>query len=162
MINLTWNTIYTLDGEHFKSKLTIITFEKFSKTPKEKLFIASTNFQSYQTLLPQYFPSVRIISVRPNTTLIEEHRIIAGKEFVVMARHITDDSNSHETFFVGGDAKGTRILEKYETISEGTKITVTIDFKPKISLKFSARFNKSKLLDDFEKIMDKFVEIAES
>lgn len=162
MTNLTWNTIYTQDGAHSKSQLAIIAFEKFSKASKEKLFFASTNFESYQTLLPQYFPSVRIISVRPNTTLIEEHRIIAGKEFVVMARHITEDFNSHETFFVGGDAKGTRIFEKYETISTGTKITVTIDFKPKISMKFSVLLNKSKLLDDFERTMDRFIEIAES
>lgn len=142
--------------------MTIISFEKFSTSPKEKLLQVATNFQSYQTVFPKFFPSIRIISVRPNTTLIEEHRIIVGKEFVVMARHAVDNNFSHETFFVGGDAKGTHLIEKYETSPEGTKITVTIDFKPKITMKFSPFFSISKLQNDFETIIDKIIEIAES
>ena len=142
--------------------MTIISFEKFSTAPKEKLLQVATNFQSYQTVFPKFFPSIRIISVRPNTTLIEEHRIIVGKEFVVMARHAVDNNFSHETFFVGGDAKGTHLIEKYETSPEGTKITVTIDFKPKITMKFSPFFSISKLQNDFETIIDKIIEIAES
>ena len=162
MTNLIWNTIYTQDGEHSKSKLTIIKFEKFSKAPKEKLFMVCTDYKSYQSVLPQFFPSIRIVSVRPTTTLIEEHRIISGRELVIMAKHVTDDYNSHQTFFVGGDAKGTQIIEKYETVSGGTKISISIDFKPKLAMKFSVMFDKSKLLDDFETIMDKFIEIAET
>lgn len=156
-----WTIIYTQDGAPSKSPLTIISFEKFSKSPKEKLLEVTTNFQSYQTLFPRFFPSIRIISARPNTILVEEHRIIAGKELVVMARHVIDN-NSHETFFVGGDAKGTHLIEKYETIPEGTKITVTIDFKPKMSMKFSSFFNNAKLQNDFELIFDKIIEFAES
>ena len=79
-----------------------------------------------------------------------------------MAKHVVDDHSSHETFFVGGDAKGTKILEKYEVVSKGTKISVTVDFKPKLKMKLLGFFDKKKLLNDFERIMDKFIEIAES
>jgi len=142
--------------------LTIITFEKFSRASREKLFLVSTDYTSYQSILPQFFPSIRIVSVRPNTTLSEEHRMISGKEFVIMAKHVTEENESHKTFFVGGDAKGTKIFEKYETISQGTKISVIVDFKLKLSMKFSTRFDNSKLMQNFESIMDKFIEIAEA
>ena len=161
MTSLIWIITYTLDGEHSKSKLTFVTFERFTKASREKLFEISTDYQSYQTILPQYFPSVRVISVRPNTTLVEEHRIIAGQELVVMAKHIINDRLTHETFFVGGDAKGSHIIERYEQIPNGTKITVSVDFKPKMSMRFSKVFGKVTFLEDFERMIDKFIEISE-
>lgn|GEM_PF-231292 len=161
MINLIWSTIYTQDGELFESSLTLDTFEKFTTASRKKIFDVFTNYDTYQKWIPQYFPSVRIISVRPHTTLVEEHRIIAGTEFVVMAKHVVNDSLIHETFFVGGDAKGSHITEKFEQTSTGTLITVTIDFKPKLSMKLSGLVGKPKYLKDFENIVDEFIKIAE-
>lgn len=142
--------------------MTVITFEKFTKASREKIFEVTTNFQFYQTWMPKYFPSVRIISIRPDTTLVEEHRIICSKEFVVMAKHITSDSFTHETFFVGGDAKGSHIIEKYEQVPQGTKIIVSVNFKPKLLVKIPQVFGKNKKADEFEIIMDKLIEIAET
>ena len=161
MTNLIWSTIYTHDGELFESSLTLDTFEKFTKASRKKIFDVFTNYGAYQKWIPQHFPSVRIISVRPHATLAEEHRIIAGAEFVVMAKHIVKDSLIHETFFVGGDAKGSHITEKFDQISTGTLITVTIDFKPKLSMKLSGLVGKPKYLKDFENIVDEFIKIAE-
>jgi len=78
-----------------------------------------------------------------------------------MAKHIVDDCLTHETFFVGGDAKGSHIIERYEQIPTGTKVAVSVDFKPKISMRLSKVFGKVEFLDDFEKIIDRFIEISE-
>ncbi len=161
MTNLIWNTIYTRDGELFESSLTIDKFEKFTKVSRKKIFDVITNYDAYQKWIPQHFPSVRIISVRPHATLVEEHRIIAGTEFVVMAKHVVNDSLTHETFFVGGDAKGSHITEKFDQTPTGTLITVTIDFKPKLSMKLSGLVGKPKHLKDFENIIDEFIKVAE-
>jgi len=142
--------------------LTEIKFERFTKVPIEKIFETVTNFQLYQTWLPMYFPSMRIISVRPNTTLVEEHRVISEKEYVIMAKHITTDSFVHETFFVGGDAKGSQIIEKYEKTPQGTKIEVNVDFRPKTFLKIPQILGKKMDSSEFENIMDKLIEIAET
>lgn len=142
--------------------MTEIKFERFTKVPLEKIFETVTNFQLYQTWLPGHFPSMRIISVRPNTTLVEEHRIISEKEYVVMAKHITSDSFVHETIFVGGDAKGSQIVEKYEKVPQGTKIEVSVDFRPKTFLRIPKILGKKKNAVEFENIMDKLIEIAET
>jgi len=141
--------------------LTIATFEKFTKAPRKKIFDVVTNYDAYQKYMPQHFPSVRIISVRPHATLAEEHRIIAGTEFVVMAKHVVNDSLSHETFFVGGDAKGSHITERFDQTPTGTLITVTVDFKPKLSMKLSGLVGKPKYVKDFENIIEDLIKIAE-
>ena len=109
-----------------------------------------------------YFPSMRIISVRPNTTLVEEHRIVSNKEYVVMAKHITSDSFVHETVFVGGDAKGSHIIENYEKTPQGTKIVVSVDFRPKMFLKIPKVLGIKMDSTEFENIMDRLIEIAET
>ena len=139
--------------------MTNTKFEKFTKVSKEKIFEIATNYQSHQTLLPNYFPSVRVISVRPETTLAEKHLVLNGKELKVMAKHLIKEKTKHETFFVGGDAKGTHIEEHYQQGPEGTKIILTVDFKASIRLKGIS--GKGRFEEEFSKIFDEFIKIAE-
>ena len=154
-----YSTIYTLDGELSKL-LAKAKFEKFTDVSRQKIFEVATNYKSFQTNMPQFFPSIRIISIRPNTTLAEEHITIAGKELVVMAKHVTDEPVTHETFFVGGHAKGTHITEEYEQTPKGTRIILTVDFKG--SVRLTGISGKAKFEDEFSKIMDKLIETAEN
>ena len=137
-----------------------IKFEKFTNATRDKIFEVATNYESFQTNMPQFFPSIRVVSVRPNTTLAEEHLKLAGKELLVMAKHVIDEPTIHETFFVGGDAKGTHITEEYEQTSKGTRIILIVDFKG--SVRLTGISGKSKFEDEFSKIMDKLIEIAEN
>ena len=137
-------------------------FEKFTFVPREKIFEVATDHESHQKLLPEFFPSVRVVSVRPNTTLVEMHLNLSGKEFVVMAKHLTEYPFNHEIFFVGGDAKGTHIIEKYEERNSGTKITLLVDFKYKGKMRISEILGKGDIETDFSKIMDNFIRIAEN
>jgi coenzyme Q-binding protein COQ10 len=139
-----------------------VKFEKFSNATREKIFQIATNYDSFQTILPEFFPSIRVISVRPNTTLVEEHLKLAGKEMIVMAKHVTNEPNFHEIFFVGGDAKGTHIIEEYEQIQEGTRIVLTVDFKLQGPMRLKGVFVKGKVENEFSKIMDKLILAAEN
>ena len=112
--------------------------------------------------MPQFFPSIRIISVRPNTSLVEEHIVIGGRELVIMAKHVIDAPKIHETFVVGGDAKGTHIIEEFEQLPEGTQITITVDFKPKGSMWLSGIFGKVDVENEFSRIMDELIRVAEA
>ena len=154
-----YSTIYTHDGALSKL-LTKTKFEKFTNATRQKIFEVATNYESFQTNLPQFFPSIRIISVRPNTTLAEEHLNLAGKELVVMAKHVTHVPTTHETFFVGGHAKGTHITEEYEQTPQGTRINLIVDFKGSVLL--TGISGKSKFEDEFSKIMDNLIKIAEN
>ncbi len=137
-------------------------FKKFTNVAREKIFEIATNYELFQNNMPQFFPSIRIISVRPNTILVEEHLNLAGKELIVMAKHVIDEPTIHETFFVGGDAKGTKITEEYEQTPEGTRIVITVDFKSKGAIRFSGLFGRGKFENEFSKIMDELILIAEN
>ncbi len=138
-----------------------VKFEKFSKVSREKIFDIVTNYESLQTLIPEFFPSMRIISSRPNNTLVEQHLKLAQKEFVVMAKHVIERPYRHEVYFVGGDLKGSKIIEKFEQLEDKVRIEVNLDLKPKISHKFSNFFNKNQIENEFPIILDKLIKVAE-
>jgi len=70
-------------------------------------------------------------------------------------------SEFQEVFVIGGDAKGSHIIERYESVQEGTKITVEADLKLRGPLKLAVFFGKAKIQKGFIKIMDEFAKIAE-
>jgi len=134
-------------------------FEKIIKADRKKVFDITTNYENYQKILPQYYPSTRTISVRGNHSLVEEHLRIGGEELVIMAKHVTDEPISHELFIVGGDAKGTHITSRYEQLPNGTKLTLEVEWKVKGIKKL---FGKDKIPNEYSKIIDEFAIIAEN
>ena len=137
-------------------------FEKIVKADRKKIFELTTNYENFQKILPQYYPSIRIISVRGNVSVVEEHLRIAGRELVMMAKHVIDEPILHEIFIIGGDAKGTHIIKRYESIPHGTKLTLEIDWKLRGMMNLSNFFGKNKVLNDYSKIIDEFAVIAEA
>lgn len=138
-----------------------ISFEKIVKADRKKVFEIAANYKEFEKTLPKYFPSIMVRSVRNNIAVVEEHVRIGKKELVMMTKHITKFPEIHEVFVIGGDAKGSHIVEKYESINEGTKITVDANLKLTGPLKLAGFFGKSKIKKGFTKIMDEFAKIAE-
>ena len=137
-------------------------FEKIVKADRKKIFELATNYENFQKIIPQYYPSVRTISVRGNVSVVEEHLRIVGRELVMMVKHVIDEPVLHEIFIIGGDAKGSHIITRYETISHGTKMTLEVDWKLKGIMKLSDFFGKPKISDEYSKIIDELIVIAES
>ncbi len=137
------------------------SFEKIINADRNKVFDTTANFQKFEKTLPKYFPSIRVRSVRGDTAVVEEHIRLAGKEIVMMTKHVTKYPEIHEVFVIGGDAKGSHIIERYESIPEGTKIIVEADFKLQGKLKIVGFLGKNKIKERFSKIMDEFAIIAE-
>ncbi len=142
--------------------MTKFSFEKIVKADRKKVFDVVANYEEFQKTLPQYFPSVRIRSKRGNTAVVEEHLKFYGKELVMMTKHVTKYPEIHEVFVIGGDAKGSHFYEKYESVPEGTKISVDVDLKLTGILKIAEFFGKEKIAIGFSKIMDEFAKIAEN
>ena len=137
-----------------------IHIEKTINAERHRVFDVVANFENYQNILPLYFPSVRIRSVRENTAIVEEHLQLGGKELVMMTKHITVYPETHEIFVIGGDAKGTHIVEKYEKAGEATKLIVDADFRLGGFLK-TLFFSGKKIKTEFNQMVDEFTKLAE-
>ena len=80
-----------------------------------------------------------------------------------MTKHIIQEPNIHEIFVIGGDAKGTHIVEKFESRNNGTKLTIDVDFKLKGGgIRLSNLLGKQNIKDDYSKFVDEFVKVAEN
>ena len=138
------------------------SIDKIVNAHRNSVFEIFSNFENYQKSLPQYFPSVRVRSTRNETAVVEEHMMLGDKELVIMAKHVTQSPLLHEIFVIGGDAKGSHIKEQFLDHSEGTKILVDVDLKLKGKMKISELFTKNNLQENYSKIIDGFVKIAEN
>ena len=138
------------------------SIDKIVNAQRSSVFEVFSNFENYQKSLPQYFPSVRVRSIRNETAVVEEHMMLGDKELVIMAKHVTQSPLLHEIFVIGGDAKGSHIKEQFLDHSEGTKILVDVDLKLKGKMKISELFAKNNLQENYSKIIDGFVKIVEN
>ena len=138
------------------------SLEKTVHAKRETVYERLSNYENYEKLVPQHFPSVRVRSVRGNISVVEEHMNLGDQELVIMAKHVTKEPVLHEVFVIGGDAKGTHIKQQFIEISDGTKIIVDVDFKLKGKMKISSMLGKNKIEQDYAKILDDFVKIAEN
>ena len=142
--------------------LSQFTFEKIVNANRDVVFEIFSNFENYQQLVPQYFPSTRIRSVRDNVAVVEEHLVLGEKEFLIMAKHVSNSPVIHEVFVIGGDAKGSHIKQEFIELENATKILVDVSLKFKGKLKISAIFGRNNFKDDYSKVLDAFVKIAEN
>jgi len=142
--------------------LTKFSLEKIVNAKRKIVYERLSNYENYEKLIPQHFPSVRMRSVRGNVSVVEEHMNLGDRELVIMAKHVTKDPVLHEVFVIGGDAKGSHIKQQFIETSQGTKIIVDVDFKLKGKMKISSMLGKNKIEQDYAKILDDFAKIAEN
>ena len=138
------------------------SLERIIDAKREIVFEIFSNFENYSKLFPQHFPSTRVRSIRNNVSVVEEYLNLGDKEFLIMAKHVSDFPASHDVFVIGGDVKGSVFREKFLELEIGTKIIVEVDLKIKGKLKISSLFGKDTYEQDYGKILDDFVKISET
>ena len=114
-----------------------ITFEREINADIEKSFEVITNFENFQKLFPEFYPSILIKSVRDESSLVAEHLKLHDKEFIIMAKHFFSKPNTHEMRIVGGDIKGSSINEIFTSDGDKTHLAVNAELDVK-----SSRFSK--------------------
>ena len=115
-----------------------------------------SDYARYRDVLPEFFLSVRVRSVRGDVAVVEERINLGGDVLVVMAKHVTTPG-LHEIFVIGGDAKGSRITERFTETADGTRIEVSADLRLGIGRVMSGPRYERGLGD----IVDGFVRAAE-
>ncbi|ABK77533.1 hypothetical protein CENSYa_0901 [Cenarchaeum symbiosum A] len=109
--------------------MTKIAFERLVRADRGTVFCLATDYARLAELLPEYYPSVRVLSSRNGKTVTEEHRLLGGRELVITARHTAEPPGLHRMDILGGDAKGSRITERYEPATGGTMISIDADIR---------------------------------
>lgn len=133
--------------------MTKFHFEKLIHSPREKVFKIFTDYANYQNLFPQYFPSVRTLSTRNEVSVIEVHMMLGKRELVMMTKHIIQEPTYHEMLVIGGDAKGSHIIERFIDHFEGTKLLISADFKLNKGTKFFRLFERQNVENDYAEII---------
>ena len=114
-----------------------ISFKREINSDLEKAFDIISNFENFQKLFPDFYPSILIKSVRDDSSLVAEHLKLHDTEFIIMAKHFTSKPHSHEMRIVGGDIKGSSINEIFSFDNGKTSLKVNAELDVK-----SSRFSK--------------------
>lgn len=90
----------------------------------ERAFGVATAYDSLHESLPRHYSMSRTRSRRGGVAVVQARMRVAGTEWSVMARHTEDAPRRHETAIIGGDGRGTTIVETYEARGDTTLLTV--------------------------------------
>ena len=134
---------------------------KIIKAERSKVFNIITDFENLPNRLPEFFNSIKIVSKEGNVTIIEESVKVAGRDITQTTKHILTPPEKHEVLVMTGDAKDSHIVETYENVSEGTKVTVDGDFKLSGKLKLVGFVAKRKIEKNINEVMNALAKIAE-
>ena len=111
-----------------------VSFEREINADIEKSFEIISNFENFQKLFPDFYPSILIKSVRDESSLVAEHLKLHDTEFIIMSKHFATKPHSHEMRVVGGDIKGSSITEIFSFDNGKTMLTVSAELDVKFSL----------------------------
>ena len=114
-----------------------ISFQREINADIEKAFEIISNFENFQKLFPDFYPSILIKSIRDESSLVAEHLKLHDTEFIIMSKHFTSKPYSHEMRVIGGDIKGSGINEIFSFDNGKTLVKVNVELNVK-----SSRFSK--------------------
>ena len=154
--------IYTHVGAVSKILLTVFSLEKIIHAKRKDVFKIFSNYDDYEKLIPQYFPSIRIRSVRGNTAVVEEHLKLGDLELVLMSKHVATPFVLHEVYVIGGKSKGSHIKQEFVEIPEGTKILIDVDLKLTGLMKIPKVLDKSKLIENYSNLLNDLTTLCEN
>ena len=154
--------IYTHVGVVSKILLTAFSLEKVIHAKREDVFKIFSNYENYEKLIPKYFPSIRIRSVRGNIAVVEEHLKLGDLELILMSKHVTTPFVLHEVYVIGGKSKGSYIKQEFVEIPEGTKILIDVDLKLTGLIKIPKVLDKSKLIENYSNLLNDLAILCEN
>ena len=154
--------IYTRVGVVSKIPLTVFSLEKIIHAKRKDVFKIFSNYEDYEKLIPQYFPSIRIRSVRGNIAVVEEHLKLGDLELVLMSKHVATPFVLHEVYVIGGKSKGSYIKQEFVEIPVGTKILIDVDLKLTGLMKIPKVLDKSKLIENYSNLLNDLTILCEN
>ena len=125
-INSTFDTTSSLPN--FLPELTTeLEVVKEMDIEKERIYRVMTDVENYHKILPRNIQSSNIIERSDNVILVEYEVFEAGINTKLLVQHTMYPYNEHIMEIIDGDAKGTKITQKFSDTDSVTKINTLID-----------------------------------
>ncbi len=137
------------------------SLEKIVGAGVERTFDAFADPRGLQDAAPRHFTSVRVLSARGGVSVAEVHLVLAGKELVMMTKHVADRPRTHEVFVIGGNAKGSHIVERYSPAGQATRVEVDADLRLDAASRLAGLFGRGRVVDGYSEIVDDLAAAAE-
>ena len=128
---------------------------------RERVFGLAADHAGLARLLPGHFLSVRVRSRRGGVSVVEERVRVAGRDMVMTTRQTATPPRMHEVVVLGGDAKGSRIVETYEAAGRGTLMRVDADIRPGGLAGIAAALARGRVRDGLAEVVDGLARAAE-
>ena len=145
------------EGKRFK-----IVLSAFIKAARDDIYNFVTDFANLQYELPEYIKSIDVINESDNTSIVEEELSIDGIIFKQLARHTMHAPAVHEIEILSGYLEGSRIVETYTDLGNGTEVMIICDFTMNKELEALVSNPKEHIENSLKKIINRISKIIES
>ena len=153
--------VYTQDA-HTIPWLPRFRLENTVHAERQKTYDAMCGFQTYSKSFPQHFPSIRVRSVRGDVAVVEEHVNLGGRRLVMMAKHVSRPPSTHDVYVIGGDLKGTSVLQRFSAAEGDTLVVTDVNLKLGLAMGAKSVFGYDRYKRDYGAILDDLAAAAES
>lgn len=108
-----------------------VAFEVAARAERRRAFEILSDHAGLAAALPGRFVAVRTRSRRGRVSVLEERVRVGGADLLMMVRHTLEPPAFHEMSVLGGDARGSRIVEWYADAADGgTRLRVEAAARP--------------------------------
>jgi len=128
---------------------------------KEKIFLVMTDLENYPKVLPRNIKSIDIIEQSDNVILAEYTVVEAGVYSKLLVQHKMYPYYEHVMEVMDGDAKETKVTQKFTDINSITTINTIIEFDLKGILSPFSFLPKGNLEHAANTILTNFVDYAQ-
>ncbi len=135
----------------------------FIRVNREDLFTFITDYRRLAEELPEYIKNIDIINRYDNVTITEEEISIEGISIKHVSKHTTYPYAVHEIEILSGYMEGSKIIETYTEVENGTQVMIVGEFSISKALEEFIGYEPKKVVDDcINKVTNRIKVLAEN
>ena len=138
----------------------IFSITKHTNLSQDKIFQISTDIDNFHKVLPDYFKSLELLETNNDEQIFLEKIVFLGIPLKIKTKHIVRTPDIHKIYILTGLTKGTEFIERYDSLKDGTKITIDVRLQLFSGLRFF-RFIEKYLSSKMISITEDFITAAE-
>lgn len=127
---------------------------------RERVFEVATRYDAMHESMPDIYSISETRSRRDNVSVVRAKIMLAETVCSVLAKHTEDRPNKHEMVIIGGDRRGSRIIETYNDLGDSTRVTIRADIQKRRFYNVSTGISKTQLEKWLERVLDSIEAVA--